>query len=282
MNATNVGVDRSGNFWFWDSTDLSVTAITPQGEHRTVDLSPDVQAIDVDRERGIVTLGHDSKSVRVTSFDGAVTSSFELSFLAASLCWMDGDRVAIAPSASPWLVEVWSTSSKSAMAMMGAVPEIKAPSAGAVLTRATLLRYDEKRAQLVTLDAFNGDLLVFDRSGEVVRRARITHPKLGANLLWLAELNARAKRTGEKQTPSLWNYPRMSLSQDSTVWLGERGDRTEAVTIARILPDGTVLRSAVDVRPCPSVRFEIWGDQLVFFRNSKATQRCVMTKEVKP
>lgn len=283
MNATNVGVDQSGNFWVWDATDLSATSITPRGELTTVDLYPDVQAIDVDGGRGVLTLGRDGRSVRVTSFSGAVTSRIELSFQAVSLVWMDGDHIAIAPAMSRWRVEVWSTFNKQPVRTLGAVPEIKPPAAGAVLTRATLLRYDRARDQLVTLDAFGGELLVFDRDGKVVRRAKIAPPRLAANLAWVKALDESSKRNRESRTPTLWHYSRMLLSSDGTVWLGEKtDDASSTVTIAKILPDGTIRRTVIDVPGCASSRFELWEHQLVFFRSSRSTRPCVAIKEMKP
>lgn len=283
VNATNVGVDRNGNFWVWDAGDLSVTAITPQGELTAVDLDPDVQAIDVDRQRGVLTLASGGRSIRVTSFSGDVTARFELPFQAASLCWMNGHEIAIAPAMTRWRVEVWSTFHKRPVRAWGPVPEIRPPAAGAVLTRATLLRYDSERDQLVTLDAFRGELLVFDRDGNTVRRAEIVPPRLAANLAWLKELDESSKRNGESRTPSFWHYPRMSLSPDGTVWLGEKSDEASSnVTIAKILPDGAVRRSAISVPGCAGPRFELWGNQLVFFKNSRSAQRCVAIKEMRP
>lgn len=283
VNATNVGVDRNGNFWVWDAGDLSVTSITPRGELTAVDLDPDVKAIDVDRQRGVLTLARDGRSVRVTSFSGAVATRFELPFQAASLCWMNGDEIAVAPAMSRWRVEVWGTFHKRPVRALGPVPEIKAPAAGAVLTRATLLRYDAERDQLVTLDAFRGELVVFDRDGDTVRRAEIVSPRFAANLEWLKELDASSKRNGESRTPSLWSYARMSLSTNGTVWLGEKSDdASSTVTIAKILPDGTVRRSPVSVPGCAGPRFELWGNYLVFFKNSRSAQQCVAIKEMSP
>jgi hypothetical protein len=147
--------------------------------------------------------------------------------------------------------------------------------------RSTLLRHDSERDQLVTLDAFRGELVVFDRTGKVVRRGQITHPTLGTTLAWLREQDEHAKRTGQIQTPSLWSYPRIALSPDGTVLLGEKSDKPDAMTMAKLRPGGAVTRETVAVPGCPGIRFELWGDQIVFFRSSRATQRCVATKEMK-
>jgi hypothetical protein len=282
MNATNAGVDRHGHFWYWDSVDRSVTTVSPEGTRATIDLDADVYGIDADSRRGVLTLDHDGRSIRVTAFTGAVTAAFELPFRASNVCWMDGDQIAVAPALSGWIAEVWSSSKKSMVRSMGSVPEIEVPSAGAVMMRTTLLRYDAHRDQLVTLDAFRGELAVFDRAGKIVRHGQITHPTFGTTLLWLRDLDEHAKRTGQSQTPSLWSYTRMALSPDGTVWLGEKSDKPGAMTIAKILPDGTVTRETVSVSACPGNRFELWGNQIVFFRSSRATQRCVATKEIKP
>jgi hypothetical protein len=54
------------------------------------------------------------------------------------------------------------------------------------------------------------------------------------------------------------------------------------MTIAKILRDGRVTRETVTVSGCPGIRFERWGGQIVFFRSSRATQRCVATMAMKP
>jgi hypothetical protein len=282
MNATNAGVDRHGHFWYWDSVDLSVTAVSPEGESAAVDLDADVYGIDADSRRGVLTLGHDGRSIRITAFTGAVTAAFELPFRASNVCWMDGDQIAVAPALSGWIAQVWSSSKKSMVRSMGPVPEIEVPRAGAVMMRTTLLRYDPGRDQLVTLDAFRGGLVVFDRAGRIVRRGQITPPAFGTTLLWLRDVDEQAKRSGQVQTPSVWSYTRMALASDGAVWLGERDDETGAVTIARFRENGTVKREPLIFPACPASRFEFWGSQMVFFRSNRSSQRCVATREIKP
>lgn len=282
MNATSAGVDRHGHFWFWDAVDRSVTTVSPKGTRATIDLDADVYGIDADSRRGVLTLDPDGRSIRITAFTGAVTAAWELPFRASNVCWMDGDQIAVAPALSGWIAEVWSSSKKSKVRSMGPVPEIEVPRAGAVMMRTTLLRYDAGRDQLVTLDAFHGGLVVFDRAGRIVRRGQITHPAFGATLLWLRDVDEQAKRSGQVQTPSVWKYTRMALASDGTVWLGERDDETGVVTIARFREDGTVKREPVIFPACPASRFEFWGSQMVFFRSNRSAQRCVATKEMKP
>lgn len=282
MNATSAGVDRHGQFWFWDAVDRSVTSVSPEGESATIDLDADVYGIDVDSRRGVLTLDHSGRSIRITAFTGAVTAAFELPFRASNVCWMDGDQIAVAPALSGWIAEVWSSSKKSMVRSMGPVPKIELPSSGAVLLRTMLLRYDAGRDQLITLDAFHGGMVVFDRAGKIVRRGQITHPALGITLLWLRDVDEQAKRSGQVQTPSVWKYTRMALASDGTVWLGERDDETGAVTIAKFRKDGTVKREPVVLPACPASRFEFWGSQMVFFRSNRSSQRCVATRELKP
>lgn len=280
MNATRAGVDRSGSFWYWDSLESTVTRLTVRGDRATARVHREIRELDADRERGIVTLDVYGTTVRVTDWSGAVTNVLALPFEAANVCWMDRAEVAIAPETIASRVVVWSISAKKQVRAMGPVPEIRKPAAGAVLTRATLLAYDDARSELVTLDAFTGELAVFGRDGELVRRGSITHPLLEANNLWLRELDRKSRQTGESQSPNFWNYPRMSLTADGSIWLGEKsGDPAGSVIVAKILPSATVSRTAVVVPECASIRFELWQNQLIFFRSSRST-RCVAIKEV--
>jgi hypothetical protein len=277
---TRVGVDRLGAFWVYDEIDGKVSRTTPTGKHLTVDIDIDVSELDVDSERGLVILDEPRNTIQVRNWSGKVTTSFALPFQAGTVVWMEGDQIAVAPRTAPWLAEIWSTTSGARVSRVGAVAEIPKPKAGASPMRSTLLRYDAKRRQLLAFDAFAGTLVVFGADGSVVRRAAILHPDLEANRAFLRRLDAQAMRNGQSTMPTFANYARLAMSDDGTVWLGERGGDDATVIIASIDPAGKVSRKTMRVPECNSVRFEVWQGQLVLFRDPKSMlKQCVAVKE---
>jgi len=278
---SRVGVDQSDQLWSWNAVEANVTLISPRGELRTLDIDTDVKALDVDSARGLVVLGADMTSVRVIGFDGKVTSRFRLSAASNGISWLDGDRIAVTPERTSSLVEIWSASTQSRIRTVGEVPPINVPARGAVLNRAMLVQFNDQRQELAVFDAFYGNLTVFDPSGRVIRTAQITHPRLGANMVWLKDLDQNAKAQGESSTPTFYNYARMSMSKDGVIWLGEDGPTAESITLAKMLPNGKVERKSLSVPECASVRYEVWQDQLVFFREPKSPRKqCTAIKEV--
>jgi hypothetical protein len=281
LAASRAGVDKSDQFWAWNAVEANVSLISPRGELRTLEIDTDVKALDVDTTRGLVVLGADSTSVRVIGWDGKVTSRFKLSATANGISWLDGDRIAVTPERTSSLVEIWSASTQSRIRTVGEVPPITVPARGAVLNRATLVQFNDQRQELAVFDAFYGNLTVFDSNGRALRTAQITHPRLGANMAWLKDLDQNAKAQGESSTPTFYNYARISMSRDGVIWLGEDGPTAESITLAKILPNGKVERKTVSVPECASVRYEIWQDQLVFFREPKSPRKqCTAVKEV--
>lgn len=278
---SRIGVDAAGHLWTWDAVDSRVAVLTAKGGRRFIDVATDVKALDVDSNRGIAVLGEDGTSVKISGLDGRMTSQFTLPVTANNILWLEGDQVGVTPERAASLVDVWSTTTKKRVRSFGDVPEIKVPARGAALNRATLVRFEASRRELAVLDAFYGDLVVFDMEGRVVRSAKITHPRLAANLLWLKSEDAKARAEGESSMPTFYQYPRMSMSRDGTIWLGEEGSSAESVTLVRVSSQGKVRRQSVSVPQCASVRYEVWQDQLVFYREPKsARKQCTATKEV--
>ncbi len=276
-----IGVDRSGSLWVWNARDQSVSRITPAGKQVTANLGSEAVAIDADTSRGIVALTPTRDRIRVIDWSGEVVTDFPLPHAASSLVWMEGDDIAIAPQTAPWRAEIWSTARKQRVSQLGAVPEIKRPRAGAVPVRPTVLRYDAAGKQLLTFDAFEGDLVVFAADGAVVRTAKVLHPQLDANRQFLRTLDARAIQAGQSSMPNFMNYARFSLAGDGTVWLGEESGDDASMKIVKIHRDGTVHRTVFRVPECNSVRFELWQGLLVFFRDPKSPlKQCVVAKEI--
>lgn len=271
-----------GSLWAWNGAEGTVTVLTPAGARRTYDVDFNIQAIDVESDRGIALLRKDGTSVSVLPFQGNA-SEIKLTSVANGIAWLDRDQIAVTPERAASLVEVWSTEKKSLVRTIGAVPALKVPAKGASLNRATLMDFNAARKELTVFDAFYGNGTVFDLSGRPLRTAQITHPRLGANMSWLSQVDANAKAQGESATPTMYNYARMSVSADGTIWLGEDGPTPETITIAKVSPAGKVERKATAVPDCASVRYEVWQNELVFFREPRSPQKqCTSVKDANP
>lgn len=278
---TRIGVDSTGSLWAWDGAVGTVTLLTPGGARRTYDVDFNIQAIDVESDRGIAILRKDGTTVSILPLHSTAISDIKLTNAANGIVWLDRDRIAVAPERAASLVEVWSTEKKSLLQTIGAVPVLKVPSKGASLNRATLVDFNAARNEITVFDAFYGNATVFDRNGQTIRTAQITHPRLGANMAWLTQVDANAKAQGESATPTMYNYARMSVSADGTIWLGEDGPTPETITIAKVTPNGKVERKPVAVPDCASVRYEIWQNELVVFREPRSPRKqCTSVKEV--
>ncbi|HET7436550.1 MAG TPA: hypothetical protein VFN10_17710 [Thermoanaerobaculia bacterium] len=279
---TRVGVDRHDAFWVWDALNGTISRTTPAGEHSSVTIDDDVRELDADSDRGAVVLTKSGDGVRVIGWDAKVIKSFTLPFTAGAVAWLDGDEIAVAPRMSGFLAEVWNAKTGARVRQIGAVPAIERPKRGAVAQRTTLLHYDAARHEVLTFDAFNGTLVVFDARGQELRRASIVHPDLAANREFLRKLDMQAIRNGGSSMPTFSNYARLSVTSDGTVWLGERTGDEASVVIAKIARDGAVTRETVRVPECNSVRFEVWQGMLVFFRDPESSlKQCVFLMEVK-
>jgi hypothetical protein len=278
---SRTGVDAAGRLWAWNAVSSEVTLISPSGARRTVDVDLETKAVDVDGDRGVAILGTDGTSVTIAGLDGKITSQFKLPAVANNIAWLSGNQVGVTPERTGALVEVWNTGTKVRTGTFGEAAEVKVPSRGAVLSRAMLLRFDGARQELAVLDAFYGNVTVFDAAGRTLRSAQVTHPRLGANLVWLKNVDEDARAHGESSTPTMYNYARMSMSGDGTIWLGEDGPTADSITLVRISPQGKVKRQSVAVPECASVRYEVWQDQLVFYREPKSPRKqCTLLKEV--
>ena len=280
LAASRMGVDKADYLWAWNAIEGEVTLISPAGDRRSLDIGFDVIAIDVDAQRGVVTLGSGGSSVTVSAPDGTITR-FKLPSGANGISWLDGDKIAVTPETAGSLAEIWSISRKIRLQQVGPTSPVEVPERGAVLNRAILLHYSDQRHELTLFDAFYGKISVFDTSGKPLRTAQITHQRLEANLAWLRDLDASSKAQGTSSTPTMYNYARMSVSSDGVIWLGEDGTTPESITVAKVLPSGVIQRKSVTVPECTSVRYELWQNQLVFFREPRSPRKqCTAIKEV--
>ncbi|HEX9459339.1 MAG TPA: hypothetical protein VGA84_09355 [Thermoanaerobaculia bacterium] len=278
IRATKAGVDSKNNFWAWDAKRRMVTRITPNGDRVESDILPDAWEVDADQERGIATLSDGGRVINIIEWNGLQKRSIHLLHQGSDVAWLRGSQIAVTPRTTGPCVEIWDTSTGEYLSGFGTCPDIKIPSSGAVAVRATLLRYDRAHREIVTFDAFRGDLITFSETGSVKRRSHTQNPRDAAIDAWLKQLDRDARLRGGVSYEQIRKYPSMAIAPDQSIWLGENTD-DRGITAVRILQDGTVRRVRIDVQRCASKRFVAWKDDFVFYPDPSSPQTsCVAVR----
>lgn len=279
IRATKAGVDASGNFWAWDAKRRFVTRITPNGDRYESDILPGAMAADADQQRGIALLSESGRVVSILDWNGAQKRSIHLLHMATDIAWLGGNHVAVTPRLIGPCVEIWDVSTGAYLSGFGTCPQIVVPRPGLVAARATLIRFDRAHNEIITFDAFSGEMLAFTDSGSITRRSHVLNPRAAAIAVGLKEADANARRRGVSSAPMLRFYATMTLTSDGTIWIGEDADAKGVVTAVKILPSGAVQRARMNVAQCPSIRFTEWNDSFVFFRDPSSPQpACVAVR----
>ncbi len=282
IRATKAGVDAKNNFWAWDATRRTVTRITPNGDRFESDILPEAVAADADQERGIAVLSEKSRVISIFDWSGTQKRSIHLLHPATDVTWLGGSHIAVTPRTTGPCVEIWDASTGEYLSGFGTCPDIKPPRPGALAARATLLRYDPAHREIVTFDAFRGDLSAFSESGSITRQSHVQYSKDAEIGAWLKQVDANARRHGVSEATIIFKYASMTIAPDRSIWLGEDEDPRGFVTAVRILQDGSVQRTRIDVPQCPSIRFISWNDDLIFYHDpSSPPPSCVAVKRRK-
>jgi hypothetical protein len=266
ISATKAGIDSKNNFWAFDAKRRVITRITPNGDRVESDILPDAWEADADQARGIVLLMKGGALVSITDWNGVQKRSIHLLHKGSDVAWLSGTHIAVTPRTTGPCVEIWDTSNGEYLSGFGTCPDIKIPHSGAVATRATLVRYDPTHREIVTFDAFRGDLIAFSETGSITRKTHIKNPNDAEYEAGLKEMDANNRSHGGSETLQVRKYAAITIAPDRSIWLAESSDARVVSAIA-IMLDGTVKSTRIDVPQCPSVRFIAWNDDFVFYRD---------------
>jgi WD40 repeat protein len=281
IQATKAGVDSTSSFWAWNSMRRVITRITPNGDRYESDILPEAIAVDLDPQRGVALLTGVGRLVTITDWAGKQQRVLHLLNQASDVAWLSGSRVAVVTQMAPHRVEIWDVATGEHVADYGPCPQIVAPRPGAVAARAPLIRYDIAHQEIITFDTYYGDMVAFTEAGTITRQGHVLYSNAAAMAAWMKQVDDEARRKRESRSPVIQNYPAMTIASDRTIWLGEDSD-SHSVTSVKILPDGSVERATMDVPQCPSIRFTIWNDTFVFFRDPASPQaKCVAVRRKK-
>lgn len=271
IRASKAGVDAKNNFWAWDSIRRVMTRITPNGDRFESDILPESWGTDADQERGIASLTEAGREIEIYDWNGTRKRSIRLLHPASDVAWLSGSHVAVTPKTTGPCVEIWDAATGTYLSGFGTCPDIALTHPGALPARATLVRYDQAHREIVTFDAFRGDLIAFSESGTITRRGHVENPNAVGLEVWVKQMDTNAQNRRETSTPDIRPYPSITIAPDRSVWLGERAD-SGGLTGVAILQDGTVQRTRLDVPGCPSIRFVAWNENLVFYRDPRLAQ----------
>jgi len=252
FQATKAGVDRDDQLWFWDQLTRRVTL---HGSSVLSVTTPLAINVDADSKRGIAALTDNGNTLTVMSWTGEIVTTMRLPKPAGDLAWMNGPEVAVTPLFADHIVAVWNAQTGTRVRTIGKVAPIS-EGPGQHLARATLVRYEAWRDELVTLNATFGRIAVFNAAGSPLRQTRVPEDPLPIHEF----LNA----SEPDETIIIWRHPSMYVSRDGTAWISAR-QPSSPVTLYAYWPDGTRRRVEVQGCVCAAARVVFIGNELIVF-----------------
>jgi hypothetical protein len=268
LRPSRLGRDRAGTLWSWSTENATVTTLPDKGKPQRVVIDDRALVIDVDRQFGVVSLGPFGKDLVVTGWGGKKVVQTPLPFAAGNVCWLDKNRLALAPLFGKARVVIWNLSEQRPITTIGEAIEIDEHKPGARVARATLLRYDAPRDEIVTVDAYYGTVAGYTSTGKPLRATTVRHPNQAATDDWLRNLDQQYKQEGTPFRPLMWSYPTLALDETGTAWLGE-ASTDDAVALVGVARDGSVVRKTFSSK-CPSVRFELSSKSVLLYRDPQS------------
>jgi len=271
LRATKISVDHQNNLWAWNAATNVVTRIAVDGTRTDSGELPAGYTVDADDVWGIAVLATDGHAIDVFDWRGHVIGEVKLPEPVGDLAWIGPRQIAVTPQFAPHRIEVWDVQRRSMTGTIGPRP-VLVPTPGAAPAHAVLVRFDAARQEIVTLDGFTGELIVYTPAGGIVRTARLENPDQASLSQWLARNDASSKAKREVFRPLLWTFPTLTIDREGAVWVGERSDPAGSVAAFRIGRDGSLRHVTLRSPDCPSIRFASWQDYMIFFRDAKMPQ----------
>jgi hypothetical protein len=288
VRARQLGTDHLGNLWGWNGVEGSVRFFSPTAARLgTILISKSSMAADGDLEWGAVALdGDGSRLLWVRPGEskepepaaappasappaggdsGSGAHAIDLPEVAAWVCWIDADTVAVAPQRADHRVELWNLRDRKMVKSFGKTTKIVLKN-GANRVREVQLRYDAARGLLYTLETFSGELAVFKIDGTLVWQTVLENPWRKIEESRLADLDAKAK-VHDSAYPQLFSDLWLGEAPDGSAWVRQGVEpENQKVHLTRATAAGSTQKTLEHVR-CPAKSFTIWGDNLIFFRD---------------
>ena len=269
MRASKLGVDAANNLWGWNAATHIVTRYSPTGDRVQSESLPEAGSVDADATRGILLLSH-GRDIRLMKWDGTEVRTLRIPDEAYDIAWLDGDQVAVSPKWAAHRVEIWDLTAAQRVAVVGAAPPVARASTGITIPRTTLLRYDRRQKELITVEALRGDVVVFDKAGAVSRKASVPPADHETMERWIAQKDAELKAAHRASTATFASYPTFTITPDGSAWIGQ-AVAGGVVTAAEVKRDGTVRRTTMRFGDCANIRLQAWEGFFIAFRDPAIT-----------
>jgi len=265
-----MGVDHRGNLWAWNQASGLTQWVTAAGDVHNGPTVQGASAVDLDTDWGLVALSGTGAELLYLPIRGGPRQALPLPNQAAHVCWVGAGTVAISPRLADHRVEIWSLGTKRLEVTAGDEVAI-GTLPGAVLARAVLLHFDFERQRLATLEAFSGDLRVFDIVGGLVYRSTVPVPdqERAGILAWLKQCDEEARATGASQTPSLYYFNDFAFDRTGNIWVvGERSGPRGRTTFVVVRPDGALEAVPFETKDCAAPQAVAWGNWLIQYSSA--------------
>lgn len=267
--ADEAGVDRHGHLWVWDREGSTLRWLDVDGQLVEVVWTPKARWVDADREWGITAVGPYGASLQVVR-PGATEPALELRLPdeAATVAWIDRNRVAVAPTRADSLVELWDLSKAEPVRALGQGHRIEA-TLGATFLRVLVLDRDPAGESLLTLDSLRGTLRRLTLDGAVTLEMGLEADRLPELEAWRREVDRQAREADRVQTPLYWVLD-LHVGANGSAYVVERcSEERTRVTWVRVSPDGGLERTEQGLNaPVCSLDFTRWHDAWIFLAGS--------------
>lgn len=260
----DLGTDGQGNFWTWNRGE-AVVDLWADGRARLAGFEvPPSRGLALDRNWGLAWLDREGHVLTLRRPGSDQQRIIPLQNEAAAVAWIDENRLAIAPTRSAHLVEVWEVESGELVAKIGPTVEIR-PAPGATFLRSMALAYSGPSKRLFVLNSLTGELKVFTLAGELLASARVPAYRYPGIEQWRQDLDARLKETGATQNP-LFQVLRMTVDSSGNAWIVNNCDGSRRIaSVTRVNSDGHLdaLDLQLDSSSC-SLNFARAGEDFLF------------------
>jgi len=275
LSATKGGVDQDDHIWFWKESSATIVRIGADGTTLTSGRLPAARSVDADGRAGIALLSVDGRTLQTMSWDAGTTDTFTLPEPAADVAWVTSSLVAVTPQFADHRIALWDITTGTLSRTIGRALPISRGS-GTHLARATLVRYDWRRDELVALDATFGNVYVFSSTGAAVRQNRL--PVAALSLQEFLSGHDEDLVTGGRVV-ALWRYAAMSVSPDGSVWIGGEPETPGMVTLFNYTPGGEMRKVKVAGPACMGSRVLAWRETLLLFSTQSTAASCAAAME---
>lgn len=249
LEADEMGTDRAGNVWAWVRSKETFVLYAPDGKVLASARVPGVSVLDIDHEWGIAGIFDFGRTLKISDLSGKVTLARGLADAVGAVAWIDGTKVAIAPTEAGYRVGLLSIGDDVPVSRIGN-EELIGNEPGMQVLRNTVLEVDAARGHLYSLDSFTGAFAIYRFDGHLVRQAAVQSwgpTKYGD---FLKEVDQQAKAEGDRQRTTIGILD-LEVDEAGAAWVVETCESATGKTVFLRVPlEGEESRHPHQVECC--------------------------------